>query len=156
MKRRAELQPLSHDHYNGLVVADRVKNGIARGGDQGEIRQYVLHFWRTALANHFQVEEDVLLPVLANPAGRPLAERLREEHAELTLIIGQLVMEEGSAGDLLSRFHEQLRQHIRFEERTLFPHIERHAPPASIEEIGRQLERDEPNVVVDWPIRFWE
>jgi len=120
--RRAEaLQPLSRDHLKALLAAKALREAT----DAGAARVAFLDFWRDHGAHHFRVEEEVLLPQWAlyaevDRAGvdRMLEEHLRIRREALRLEAGQGTLEElHTLGDLL-------HDHVRFEERQLFPAIE--------------------------------
>jgi|Tabmets5t2r1_1033131.scaffolds.fasta_scaffold19460_1 hemerythrin-like domain-containing protein len=141
MKRSPELMPLSHDHHQALFAAQQLK----RAEDPAEALDPFLAFWRTHGRNHFQVEEEVLLPgwiVADADADRRLAERVLSEHLEIRGLVwrlerGDLPLEEThSLGALLGR-------HVRFEERELFPAIEAGMDDDAIAELGAEIARAE-------------
>jgi hemerythrin-like domain-containing protein len=120
-KRAEALQPLSRDHLKALLAAKALRDAE----DAEAARLAFLDFWRDHGAHHFRVEEEVLLPQLALYAevDRPGVQRMLEEHLAirreaLRLAGGERSLEELRAlGDLL-------HDHVRFEERQLFPAIE--------------------------------
>jgi len=84
------------------------------------------------LAAHFQVEERELGGLLRRAGLEPgLEERLRREHREL--LDGCLLLEEPGQLERLGRL---LREHVRWEERVLFPALERFAAPGLEEAAG--------------------
>jgi hemerythrin-like domain-containing protein len=121
MKRAKALQPLSRDHLKALLAAKALREAT----DADAARVAFLHFWRDHGAHHFRVEEEVLLPQWAlygevdEPAvDRMLTEHLRIRREALRLLLGETTLENLHAlGDLL-------HDHVRFEERQLFPAIE--------------------------------
>src|SRR5947207_2439460 len=77
MKRAPELQPLSREHRDGLIVARRLRRG-AEGKEA--LANAVAAFrtaWRGPLAAHFREEEEILLPRLAEVAGKDDAQIAR-------------------------------------------------------------------------------
>jgi hemerythrin-like domain-containing protein len=133
VKRAEALQPLSRDHLKALLAA----KALREAADADAARAAFLEFWRDHGAHHFRVEEEVLLPqwALYAEVDRPAVERMLEEHlrirrAALRLEGGGRSLEELRAlGDLL-------HDHVRFEERTLFPVIE---DSLSAEQLARLL-----------------
>lgn len=118
MKRSAALTPLSHDHHTALVTAKRIRD--LKIESEREITEYWLakrEVIRTQLVSHFETEEQSLLPLLSEEANE-MAERLRNEHAEM------LAMLESEQGNTALAFSELLKSHVRFEERELFPWLE--------------------------------
>ena len=121
MKRAEALQPLSRDHLVALLTA----KALREADDADEARRSFLEFWRAHGSRHFRVEEEVLLPWWARYAevdrggvGRMLEEHLEIRRRALRLQEGQGTLEE------LHNLGELLHDHVRFEERRLFPLIE--------------------------------
>jgi hemerythrin-like domain-containing protein len=131
MKRHPDLQSLSRDHHQALVVARRLK----RVNDEDAIaaRAAFLEFWRRHGRVHFRVEEEVLLPCFASAGGAedPAVARVLREHAELRLRALQL--QGGAASVQVQRvLGELLAAHVRFEEGELFPAIEATLSPEQL------------------------
>jgi hemerythrin-like domain-containing protein len=121
MKRVKALQPLSRDHLKALLAAKALRDA----GDADEARLAFLDFWRGHGKHHFRVEEEVLLPWWARYAevdrvgvGRMLEEHLEIRRQALRLQEGRCSLEE------LHQLGKLLHDHVRFEERRLFPAIE--------------------------------
>lgn len=121
MKRTEALQPLSRDHLKALLAA----KALREADDVGAARVAYLDFWREHGAHHFRVEEEVLLPWWARyaPIDREGVIRMLEEHLEIRRRTLDLEAGESSADDLRA-LGELLHDHVRFEERQLFPAIE--------------------------------
>ena len=78
LKRREELQALSEDHHNGLVIALRCRR-LAEGtfdADRSEFWASVVEFSRLQVAPHFGVEEEYLLPALRALGEADMAEKI--------------------------------------------------------------------------------
>ncbi|MGE5408196.1 MAG: hemerythrin domain-containing protein [Syntrophothermus sp.] len=120
-KRAEALQPLSRDHLRALLTAKALKEAT----DAGEARRRFLEFWQGGGARHFRVEEEVLLPWWARYAevDREGVARMLEEHLEMRRQALRLEAGEGSL-DELRGLGALLHDHVRFEERRLFPAIE--------------------------------
>lgn len=121
MKRAEALQPLSRDHLKALLAAKALREAT----DAKAARAAFLDFWRDHGAHHFRVEEEVLLPWWARYASvdRAGVDRMLEEHLEIRRQVLRLEDNEGS----LEELHDLgtlLHDHVRFEERQLFPAIE--------------------------------
>lgn len=132
MKRHPALRDLSDDHHTALVLARRLRRFAAT--DPQALRSLaaeVVRIFEQELEPHFQIEERWLLPALdaVAPAG-PLAERTREDHRRLrALVAGPWT------ADTPERCGALLAEHVRFEERQLFPHAERLLTVAQLEEV---------------------
>lgn len=144
MKRDPSLVPLSHDHHEGLIFAFRIRHGHAPSGQVWEAQtpadraRETVAFFREHLAPHFRAEEEEIFPVLEphlSPGERVVAE-LREEHARLRALVGDLERGMGDLAGTLRVFGELLERHIRKEERDLFALFEARVPPADIRRAG--------------------
>jgi hemerythrin-like domain-containing protein len=123
MKRHPDLQSLSRDHHQALVIARRLQR--VKDEDLIEARAAFLEFWRRHGQRHFRIEEEVLLPGFAGAGGAddPVITRVLHEHAEIRLQALQL--QGGTASPQAQRaLGELLAEHVRLEERELFPAIE--------------------------------
>ena len=143
MKRHPALVPLSHDHHHGLVQARRLRRA-AEGSDREHHLQAAAEFvtfFASEGAGHFRDEEELVLPLLADrpdPAGELLAE-IAAQHATIRALAGELrqsIRQESVEASQLRRLGELLERHIRLEERSLFPLIERIATDAELEELS--------------------
>jgi hypothetical protein len=122
MKRADALQPLSRDHLQALLAA----KGLREAEDAAAARSAFLDFWRDHGAHHFRIEEEeVLLPqwALYAEVDRPAVDRMLEEHLAIRREALRLVAGEGSLAELRA-LGDLLHDHVRFEERQLFPAIE--------------------------------
>jgi hemerythrin-like domain-containing protein len=121
MKRHVSLQPLSRDHYGGLVQAKHLTEAADEGPDEraAAIAEFT-RAWQTEISDHFEVEERLLLPWLGDEAAE--AARLREEHGALRALAQAVSVTEP---DTLRTLGNRLHDHIRWEERELFPLLER-------------------------------
>lgn len=139
MRRHPALAPLSRDHHRALVEARAAR--LAAGGDpaarRAAGRRFAAFFAEHAVP-HFRAEEEDLFPLLA-PAGdggmpEPLARALLE-HARLHALARRIrdgVAGGGVDGDDLEAAGTLLHDHVRLEERVLFPLIERDAGEAGL------------------------
>lgn len=139
MKRSPHLQPLSHDHYASLAFAGRLLRALDDDGDPEALAAEVAALWERELTRHFHQEELLLLPLLQ--ASQPnTARQLIEEHEQIEALVGALAEARSDRRALLRTFGEALRAHIRFEEREVFPAVERVADAATLADIGARLQ----------------
>ena len=113
MKRSAALQALSHDHQHALDAALRLR----RAGDAAAVAHFREFFAREG-SRHFDIEERLVLPAL--PADDPQwaagVARVRADHDAIRAA-ADTELPPADARALGDRLHD----HVRFEERTLFP-----------------------------------
>lgn len=142
MKRDAALIPLSHDHHHGLVQARRLRR--AAGGDTPARREAAaafLAFFADETRSHFRQEEERFFPLLVDsdaPAGELLTRALLEHQRLHALAAG--LESDLHTGEVppaaMKLLADALDDHIRFEERTLFPFIERVVPEDALRRLG--------------------
>jgi hemerythrin-like domain-containing protein len=145
MKRSPELTPLSRDHHHALEAARRL-----RRADDATLVDALAHFgdfWQRAGLRHFEIEEQFLLPAIGRDDAEwaEAAARVEREHEELRAGAAG-VLAGDSAADLRERARalgELLNQHVRFEERHLFPLLEQRLAPDQLASLGAAIERAE-------------
>lgn len=123
MKRSAALQPLSREHHAALKLAKACECASSDAGRVSELCQRVVDEFRNELTPHFQVEEREWLPLLEVSERSALAERTLAEHGQLRSLAKEL--EQCCEVETLHRFGSKLAAHVRFEERELFPALEK-------------------------------
>lgn len=155
MKRSEHLEPLSHDHYEGLQVARRLRTGLAKSAPPEEMAAYVVHFWDTYLTEHFRQEETLLVPALEAVDGAGLAEQMVSEHHALASRVDAL-RARTAVTETIDEFAQLLKAHIRFEERRAFPYLEQHLDDAALQRVGTRLHADHVDADLSWRVSFWE
>lgn len=123
MKRSETLQPLSREHYSALSLA-KVCERTALSGDEKlvmEVCLRVLQAYENQLEPHFQFEEKSLLPRLKGMETQPFVERTLADHNRLRGLLDGLRRNDAES---LGSFGKCLTEHVRFEERELFPLLE--------------------------------
>ncbi len=139
MKRDEALRPLSREHLNALHAAKVLREG----SDLEAVTEVFFDFWESQGQRHFRIEEEVLLPHWARYAevDRPGVARMLEEHLAirreaLRLSAGEASLEEAQE---LGRL---LHDHVRFEERQLFPIVEEALDTDSLAELATRIETE--------------
>jgi hemerythrin-like domain-containing protein len=147
IKRSEQLAPLSREHHDALVFLLRIKQGSKNGTPIRIISEYINWFWANNLNNHIQQEERLLLPHLSHDD--ELARQLKSEHSTIRDLASRELSESEVVG-----FSNVLNAHIRFEERILFPHIERKISIDQLNKIFEQLDRPV-QCQTGWHNNFW-
>jgi hypothetical protein len=145
LRRRRELRPLSSEHHQALLLAFQLKQGLAGHGqtagaprDLPGLVALARRYEKALLHSHTRAEEELLGRYL-DPAS---LQRLRSEHAELIrLVEAAKSPRQGESRAALTSFAELLERHVRWEERELFPQVERAADEAGLGEVLHELER---------------
>ncbi len=131
MKRRAALVALSREHHPALALAKRI--ATATKEHQVELCAGLGALIARELEPHFATEEADLLPRLLAAGADRLVTRTIEEHRMLRERAAL-----AAAGDLtaLVVFGCALHDHVRFEERELFPAAEACLDPVWLDRCG--------------------
>ncbi|HLT34547.1 MAG TPA: hemerythrin domain-containing protein [Aquaticitalea sp.] len=119
LKRHKALQPLSRDHHYGLLLSWKIRSGFNKKVEVERIKAYADWFFKNHLIPHFELEERYVFPVLDKK--NELVKRAMADHRRLK----RLFNTEDDVQKSLHKIEEELEQHIRFEERVLFPEIQK-------------------------------
>jgi hemerythrin-like domain-containing protein len=138
MKRAEALRPLSREHLVALTVAKKLREATDPPAASAEF----LEFWEVDGRDHFRAEEEVLLPVWALYAevDRVGVARMLEEHLEIRREALRLAREEVTI-ERLQKLGQLLHDHVRFEERELFPRVEEDLDEGAADQLAKQIER---------------
>lgn len=154
IKRNENIASLSREHHFSLLFGWKIKNGLKFNIETHRIAKYVIHFWENNLQTHFQQEEETLFAVRPDS----MIDRALAEHV---LIKNEVVSIQNPASEEaliqhLNNIAELVTNHVRFEERLLFPHLEKILTPEQLKNIGHEL-----NNMLDEPLQdnysdeFW-
>jgi hemerythrin-like domain-containing protein len=136
IKRSQSLVKLSREHHFSLLFGWKIRQGIKNNTVLSRMVPYAEYFWKHHLLPHFREEEEILFV----PASDPLVLRAKEEHVQIRQLIESLLdLQDMALKAQLLLLADQLDKHIRFEERELFPHLEKILLPDQLERIGKQL-----------------
>ncbi len=131
MKRHEAIAPLSRDHHETLILAQLLKlhAPVYKGlpSQPGDRARYAIHQFDKHIQKHFRQEEFMLSKVQRiHPEVKALVKAIKTEHRELTGLFKAL---EGApeVERLMNELAVKLEDHIRKEERQLFPLIQQHA-----------------------------
>ena len=141
VKRSVQLQPLSRDHHHGLLFCWKIKQGLAKNVALSRIQDYVKYFYAGHLVPHFKAEEEIIMPHKVDS----LCAQAIEEHTIIATLINEITAEDGINEERLNTLIDLLNHHIRFEERTLFPHLEVILAANELKEVGVKLAYMEAN-----------
>ena len=132
MKRHPALVPYSDDHHRALVLARRLRRDVA----DAKLARDVQRAFETELDPHFRAEELRLLPALDARGCASLVERTARDHAQMRELVAGAWSEETARA-----LGEVLDEHVRFEERVLFPEAERRLSEAELAAVRDALPR---------------
>jgi hemerythrin-like domain-containing protein len=155
MKRDKNLFNLSSEHHDGLVIALRINKSLDKTEKHSMIINYIKHLW-SSLKNHFNQEEDNFLRSENIDKNNSLIIRMLDEHKRFEELVNKLSSESSTIKKDLTEFSELLNDHIRFEERELFPYIEESLTEEELKQIGDNLEKTHQDLDKNWGPKFWD
>jgi len=144
IKRHKSLQPLSHDHHQGLILAQQLKKDAPQYKGMPSTlegkKEYALTFYKTELEKHFENEEKILFPFVKskNEDVDKLIEEIISEHRKMVSLINELNKTD-QPENVLDELGWLLEKHIRKEERELFGEIEKVLSNDELNIIGTML-----------------
>lgn len=137
MKRADQLQPLSREHHLGLVIGRHAK-------ECEDTPEQILKHW-TALTDyihkdmthHFGIEDDILIKAMMpykdkEPKVGAVLDKLEAQHQELEQLTALNDNQTTPTVDQVHKLANALYDHIRFEERELFPLAQTHLSEAEL------------------------
>jgi len=156
MKRHPQLQPLSRQHHNGLLMVLLITKGLKKKASLSVMNDFISKGWEEELKEHFEMEESILLPALRDKSFDPLlTEQLITEHHQIRSLIEKVKTNNTTVNDLES-FASLLEKHIRFEEKVFFPKAEQVLTEKELLDIGNRLHEDRSKNCINYPVKFWE
>lgn len=142
LRRHPALAPLSRDHHHALVQSLRLREGEQRALPAArDIGRSFLEHWEREMLGHFEDEEQVLF-TRAGFADPEAVLRVRAEHDELRALVSRLRQALAAGGDprpWMRQIGELVRDHVRYEERAWFEHVQQRLPEQELEQLGREL-----------------
>ncbi len=135
MKRDPSLHPLSRDHHHALALARRATLAATdrNPGAPQDAWDEVVQKFDDELLPHFEIEERFLLPAMTTAGEEALVKRVLEEHRALRDLVQMAVVD---LRECLAGFGTLLTEHVRFEERILFPVAESRLSDDELEAIA--------------------
>ena len=149
MKRHKSLKVLSNDHQHGLVLSLKLKYSkqpisSSLKEEVRILRNELIDKFENDLSKHFKLEEIYLAPLF--PENDMIA-RMLNEHKKLEDFYSKIYTKSEKWSfrqfrEKLNLFGELLEMHIRFEERELFPMIEKNLTDDQLKTLGENLNKD--------------
>lgn len=148
--RDENLYVLSHEHHQGLIFAVRLRK--AHQASSETLKHYINDFWDTSLNSHFSNEEKLFLDLITD---KELKKRFLKEHKQIRDLLRDITDSEEEIVEKAMQFGVLINDHIRFEERILFPWLQENLTLAELKLIGASL--DDTDVCShSFSPRFWE
>ena len=146
--RHETLIPLTHDHHHALAQAKKLRE-VGEMTDPVERRNVAndfLNFYFGRAVRHFHEEEELFFaPLIDSPEARELVLRAVSDHLRIHALV-RTVKRQLTAGvadeETLVKISRILKEHVRFEEKELFPLVERLIPEEQLKDLATAGRRD--------------
>lgn len=137
------LTTLSHDHHQALRMSQLLKRTEAENA--AETRESFDRFWRLH-QNHIRIEEEILFPKYAEfVAGEdPMVAEALSDHQQTAELAAQILEAPAPPVQSMQALGQLLNDHVRFEERELFPAIEAAVPEDQQAALLKALDHADP------------
>ena len=151
IKRSQHIVQLSKDHHFALLFCWKIRQGLRMHIATERLRNYISYFSKEHLEPHFQQEELLLF----KPIGDEKVEKALNDHKKIRDHIA-LVLDPLNKNDfeLISKLTDIVEAHVRYEERELFPHLEKVLAEEQLQSISEELNR-EPITQDNHEDEFW-
>lgn len=151
IKRDENIAPLSREHHGALLFSWKIRQGLKVGISAERIVRFIDWFWQEQLHPHHLKEEKYIF----HPADDPLVQRAVSEHQQIQDDIAALVEAKEFSDDMFHAIANLVERHVRFEERVLFPHLEKIIPEDELIRIGAILHEEEHDINDNYSDEFW-
>jgi hemerythrin-like domain-containing protein len=153
VNRNEHIRKLSREHHFSLLFCWKIRHGLKMGVAIERICKYVQYFWQHHLQPHFQEEEKILFAPIKDKE----VQRAITEHKYIRQLIealgGYSKIDEQKS---LTKIADAVEEHVRYEERELFPHLERKLRREQLENIGNLIQKHYPSSLQDqYEDQFW-
>ncbi|HEU4554928.1 MAG TPA: hemerythrin domain-containing protein [Chitinophaga sp.] len=139
IKRSKAFVHFSKDHHFGLLLVWKIREDLSKGVSGKSINGYVQDFFSSHLEQHFAEEEKFIFSKL--PKDDLLRVQAEEEHRNIRSLV-KAIPQQVAGSELLASFADLLEAHIRFEERTLFNHLQAGMTPEDLETLLLDIEKN--------------
>ncbi len=150
LKRNENIVKLSRDHHAGLLFCWKIRQGVKFHVEKNRMARYVKYFWDHHFSTHFREEEEFLFAPVKNDE----VQKAIEDHQKIKIFIDKIAvsgMEKEE--DVLLELADTIDDHIRFEERVLFPQLQEELSDEQLQKIGEQIV-DQP-LTDNYEDHFW-
>jgi hemerythrin-like domain-containing protein len=136
IKRNSNIVKFSQDHHASLLFCWKLRQGIKRHAGIERMVKYVQYFWIQHFAPHFKEEEEFLFaPVMDEKVQKAI-----EDHKRIRSLINELAyLDSKESAEYLSGLADTVDEHVRYEERILFPHLESALSDEQLELVGSHI-----------------
>jgi len=140
IKRNKHIIQLSKDHHFTLLFCWKIRQGLKMQIATERLKNYVNYFWKEHMQPHFREEEEILF----KPIKDDKVQKALNDHQQIEdEVVNLLQIASADSAELFSTLADSVEAHVRYEERQLFPHLEKILTEKQLEFIGEQLKKQE-------------
>ena len=152
IKRHQALVSFSKDHHFGLLLVWKIKQGLSNAVAPERISNYIFYCFAEDLQHHFKEEEQLIFCKLS--ADDILRQHAEKDHQIIYGLIEQIRSDKNNEA-LLTQFADKLQEHIRFEERILFNHLQKELTVSAMQIISTYTGSQAGDIDCRWQDIFW-
>lgn len=154
IKRSEHIVQLSKEHHFSLLFCWKLRMGLLKKIDPDRLIRYVMHFWNTHLLPHFEEE----LALFKYASSDSLVVQALDEHEIINNLIKSLhTISAEKKISTLTEIERKTNDHVRFEERVLFPHLEKLLSKDVLKQVEEELNALQPEPLQeDYEDYFWQ
>lgn len=151
IKRSDELKTLSREHHLGLLFCWKINQGLKLQVETLRLKKYLNYFWDAHLKDHFLNEEVLLF----NRIDVAVCRHAKTDHLAITMQI-EKINNTNAEASVFKILVDMLANHIRFEERIVFPILETQLAGSTLQGVALFLEREHKDSFKDeFSDEFW-
>ena len=151
-KRNESIKKFSRDHHLGLLFCWKIRQGLKGGVALNRICKYVAYFWQQHLQSHIKDEEKILFSQLRDRR----VQKALNEHKLISAQVQDVINDsENNKRKSLTKLADIVDEHIHYEERILFHHLEMKLNKAQLENINTQIQQQRSSLQDEYEDQFW-
>ena len=152
IKRHPQLATLSRQHHSVLLFCWKIRQGLNKEIAFGRIAQYIRYFWTKYLSIHFHEEESILFK--AAPGGSCI--KAIDQHIAIEQSIKAVTSSLTDHPESFSLLADLVEHHVRYEERELYPQLEKQMGEQLLLNVGGRLQETEMEICAEtYEDEFW-
>ena len=136
IKRNENIVKLSQDHHASLMFCWKLRQGVKYNVAVQRMIKYIQYFWEHHFSIHFKEEEEFLFASLKDDK----IQKAIDDHQKIKTFINEInITGAESPLNIILELADMVDEHVRYEERILFPHLEKALTQNQLENIGKQI-----------------
>jgi hemerythrin-like domain-containing protein len=113
-----------------------LRQGIKYHIETDRMKKFVKYFWAHFFSGHFKEEEEILFASVKDQE----VQKALEDHRKIKFFVDKIkISGKGNEQKVMLDLADTLDDHILFEERILFPHLQKKLSDDQLEKIEMQL-----------------